>query len=523
MLSKNSLQSKQTFFLIPAMPTPNGRLHLGHIGGPFLAIDVLARHLRLKGHTTVVMSGTDSYDSYITGQGVKENKTPEQICNHYHEGIAGDLAAMQIGFDRFVNPLSAEWAGTYRKWHDLLLNQLKESGITSVQEETVALDDESGRFVTGCWLPGRCPSCDAAICGYFCEDCGAHFRPEEVVDAPRTKVQKKVRNLFMSLPEKSALDGRGLDPTIVSVYRKFADAQNGLLRLTANSEWGMKIEKQEEGDRFFNYPFAYAYALMLADLAGKLAGKNVNALNSDSGIVTIAAFGIDNTIPVLGSIEGITDSLKQYKQFDYYLVNHFLTLEGSKFSTSRRHAIWVDDVAKMGASSDIVRLFLANIKTFDSMGDVSITNLVEFHNKTVNWIENLLVSAMDKVSTHSDQNGKQVIIEKLEALIQKQSMSLDPAIYRLADAAAVIDEWVAIGEELNQYTEAYFWWLKGMALLSYPFMPRLAQILWTKLGYSGEPRLENLDAAPELSMQRDLPTNLKRLSESELEIFAGAQ
>ena len=510
----------KTYFMIPAMPTPNGRLHLGHIGGPFLAVDVLARHLRLAGHKTVVISGTDSYDSYITGQSVKENKTPAEICNHYHEGIASDLAAMQIGFDRFVNPLSSEWAPTYRNWHDRVLNQLKESGITSVQEETVALDDESGRFLTGCWLPGSCPNCSAAVCGYFCEDCGSHFRPEEVIDAPKTKQKRRVRNLFMSLPQQSNLDGRGLDPTILAVYNMFAKGNNSLLRLTANSEWGMKIENQEEGDRFFNYPFAYAYALMLGELAGKIAGKDVNALGADSGIVTVGAFGIDNTIPVLGSIEGITDSLKQYKQFDYYLVNHFLTLEGSKFSTSRRHAIWVEDVARVGASSDIVRLFLAGIETHEAAGDVSYARLVEFYNRTVDWIDRLLVNAMSKVFTHNDANGKQFITEKLDALLSRQEQSLDPAGYRLANASAVIEEWIALGEELNQYTETYFWWMQGLVLLAYPFMPRLAETLWAKLGYSGEPRIAEFGTLPQAAIQRDLPTNLKRLKATDFAALA---
>ncbi len=162
MLTNSDATKTKTFFLIPAMPTPNGRLHLGHIGGPFLAVDVLARHLRLSGHKTLVLSGTDSYDSYVTLQAEKDKVIPSEIANLYHGLIADDLQSMQIGVDKFINPLSTQSAPSYRKWLNLLFEQLVAAGIAEVIEETVEFDPTNKRYLAGCWQGGECPICQAS-------------------------------------------------------------------------------------------------------------------------------------------------------------------------------------------------------------------------------------------------------------------------------------------------------------------------------------------------------------------------
>lgn len=91
----------KNYLLIPSVPTPNGRLHLGHIGGPYLSTDILARYLRLCGHSARMITGTDDFESYVTAQAAKEQRTPEQICRYYHSLIADDLAAMDIEPDHF--------------------------------------------------------------------------------------------------------------------------------------------------------------------------------------------------------------------------------------------------------------------------------------------------------------------------------------------------------------------------------------------------------------------------------------
>src|SRR5205085_8788147 len=50
--------------VISAPPTPNGDLHLGHLSGPYVAADVHARYMRMRGSDVVTLCGTDDNQSY---------------------------------------------------------------------------------------------------------------------------------------------------------------------------------------------------------------------------------------------------------------------------------------------------------------------------------------------------------------------------------------------------------------------------------------------------------------------------
>ncbi len=327
------------------------------------------------------------------------------------------------------------------------------------------------------------------------------------VDKPADKTV--VTNLFMELPQDSNLENKGIDESIQKIYKNYMSLQKGLLRLTSSSEWGLSVGNTKLGDKFFNYPFAFAFGLTLGDIAGEILGIDKHPFSPDSGVTTITAFGIDNTIPVLGSILGITSACKQYKQFDYYLVNHFLNLNGSKFSTSRRHAIWANDIInKVGASSDIIRLYLSSIDIRTQVGNVDTGELTDFYNKTTQWIEKLVVQALPALP---DNNSKVdlAIAEYFSAVAEGQAILLDPAKFQPHNAAAAIASWVNLGHALSPVSNAYFWWLKGLSILAYPFMPRLSETLWVTLGYTGVPTLNKFELPPTLPVKRYMPINLK--------------
>ncbi|MCX4984745.1 class I tRNA ligase family protein [Streptomyces sp. NBC_00572] len=79
--------------MMSALPTPNGELHPGHLGGPFPAADALARHLRAEGHRVTVFSATDGWESYVLPAARREDRTPEETAHDYHLRIRAALAA----------------------------------------------------------------------------------------------------------------------------------------------------------------------------------------------------------------------------------------------------------------------------------------------------------------------------------------------------------------------------------------------------------------------------------------------
>lgn len=502
----NSSYEIKKYLILPSVPTPNGTLHLGHIGGPFLSADIFARHYQLLGHQTHIIAGTDSYESFVTACALKENKTPAQICNKYHELIHQDLIAFNIKISKMINPLSPEWQEKYHYWHNNILEKLIQNKATKYILENVPWNQELQRFTTGCWLRGQCPNCyNTNIAGYFCESCGMHFKPEDVIAAHDSVSNlsiniEKTNNLFMQLPNTAYLNNKGINTVIRAAYIDFIKKQNGLLRLTANSKWGLSLAKNHElsSSTIFNYGLMYAYFLLMGDVFSELVGDKKNAFSIDSNVITVCTFGFDNAVPFLASILGITACCTEYKPFDYYLINYFYHLNGSKFSTSRNHAIWAKDISQqLHGNSDLVRLFLALINVKTQVGNFETDAFNQFYSNQINWLNSYVINPLLSITKPEKNIIDDCILKYLEELFTQQHTYLQPHNYLPHLAAEVVIRWQKFINTYQLKNTHYFWLLKGFAILAYPFMPKLCVQLWKSLGFEGEPTSINFNLLPE--------------------------
>src|SRR5438105_4837371 len=101
------------YLLMPTMPTPNGGLHLGHMSGHYLKMDVLARAQRRNGSEASIIFGSDVYESYTTLKAWQTGWNIEEVCNSYHDKIRQDLDALKIEYDAYINPLDKEYKEDY--------------------------------------------------------------------------------------------------------------------------------------------------------------------------------------------------------------------------------------------------------------------------------------------------------------------------------------------------------------------------------------------------------------------------
>jgi methionyl-tRNA synthetase len=99
----------KNYLLVPTMPTPSGPLHLGHIAGPFLRMDVLARGRRQAGDKVSIVSASDAWETHVLLRALTNDAPPDQICHRYHREIADGLAALNICYDEFIDVLDAPW------------------------------------------------------------------------------------------------------------------------------------------------------------------------------------------------------------------------------------------------------------------------------------------------------------------------------------------------------------------------------------------------------------------------------
>lgn len=157
----------QTFFLMPIPPTPNGRLHLGHIAGPYLRMDMLGRYLRSQGHRVDVVSAVDGFDSYVLWKALQEQRTPEAVVRDYHGQIAHDLRALDVEVDDFLDLVQGPYAQQHARNAQRTVERLVALGVTQSVVERVLYCPDTRRYMAGAWLLGQCPYCRAGAGGYF--------------------------------------------------------------------------------------------------------------------------------------------------------------------------------------------------------------------------------------------------------------------------------------------------------------------------------------------------------------------
>jgi methionyl-tRNA synthetase len=498
-MSLASLAPKR-FFLNPIMPTPNGRLHLGHVAGPFLKTDVLARSLRRRGHQVFVGSGSDVHESHVLLAARNMALAPAEVCAHFHDAIRRDFAALNVHFDSFINPLDPAQGAAYTRFLEMVAAALCERGALRPVKETV-LRHRSGTTVVGCWLSGDCPKCGAPAGSYFCEACGDHFSPGELGNA-RSKLRADegapesagAESLFLRVKNpaqlKERLAGMGVPEFFTAIADDFLARRDGLVRFTNPGRWGVRFPGDEPGsDRvLFSYtalwPFALACGQAFADRTG-----GPNPFAADSGVTCVTAFGIDNTVPFLVAELAQAQWVTEFRPHDFFLTNFFYTLESKKFSTSRRHAIWAGDLVTGGVlPADAVRLYLGLTNPEFGGTNFDPTELVDLNNRQFAgaWDElfrdALATAGFDETTAACPDR----LAERFGAFVARQDAALDPARFRLRESIRPLETWIADARRGDAKGNEY-WWLKGFAALAFPWAPDLAGRIWFALGHDGEP------------------------------------
>jgi len=329
---------------MPVMPTPNGRLHIGHISGPYLKMDVLARHQRFIGNKATIISGVDTYESHVCLKALEEEKTSKLVNDNYHQLMLDDLKALNIQFDHFINPLSEMHAEKFDKIQKQSFSKLLSKGAVNLIEESFSKNEE-GEVLSGCWIRGNCPNCASEMKAFFCENCGAHMRPEEIVEPyfyPKTiKIDsiKKIKEHCAYLKTdphilREKWNEMQLPEDFKDIAETFIDKGNVYIRLTSPSKWGVKMnhDKFTEEQVLFSYTSLLFYALYCGELYYEM--HKDNPFNKNSEVITIASFGIDNTNSFLVGVLGGAMELG-VKPFDHFLTNHFLSLNNKKVASSK--------------------------------------------------------------------------------------------------------------------------------------------------------------------------------------------
>lgn len=497
-MTQFNISKEKKFFLLPASPTPNGRMHLGHISGPYLKMDLLKRKIQRGGGTAILVSGSDVYESHMESKAEQLGISADEACNKFHKLILKDFEALAIEFDFFINPLDEEYLERFAAREKELLQKLIDSGKVIKKDEVFIYDPIQKKYLAGCWIKGKCPNCNTATSSYLCENCGMHYRPIDIFDKKDypESTSYNSSSLYLKLDvEKLLLLIKDVSKgAFVQLFKQYIEIQGPYIRLTTPQETGVDWSvNSSEKQVIFSYTANLLAYIFFGDICQQKLKLTENPLAKDSSYTSIVSFGVDTVLPFTAGLMGIGLELSNYKSFDYYISNYLYHLNGEKFSTSRGNVIWGNDIVSIsGIQSDAVRYYLTKqnpeeeVKDFviDDFIDVVKAELCDKHN---NAIKKALALA-------GNQNSlDQELFEKLENLIIQQNKSIEPPLFNFSNTLLPIEFWITSYLEMakEKRERNSYWWLKGYALLTYPIMPDISKKLWKILCSEKDVSLEN--------------------------------
>jgi len=350
-------------FITATPPTPNGGLHVGHLAGPYIAADVLRRHLTAFGIDAVMTTAMDDHQTYCQTAGLREGRPAGEIADRYGDCIEDTWRRAGVEFDVSVRPRrDAEHPALTRE----LFRALYDAGHLVARTLPVPWCASCEHWLVEAFVKGACPHCGESSGGNACEACGRPNHCGDLVD-PRCVVcdsageLRDLERLFFPLGRfEDELVAFWAQTRMPAHLRALCEAMlaGGLpeIAVTQPGNWGVPVPVEGyEGQRIYVwFEMAPGY-LHEARRGGEAAGVDPARLTHGDDVPFVQFFGFDNgyfhALLFPAAFRAYDPSIRLPTRF---VVNEFYRLEGLKFSTSRRHAVWAADLLR-DESPDVVR------------------------------------------------------------------------------------------------------------------------------------------------------------------------
>ncbi|KZX15125.1 methionine--tRNA ligase [Methanobrevibacter filiformis] len=350
------------FFISCALPYANGPCHLGHLRSTYIPADIFARYNRMIGNDVLLVCATDEHGTPIAVKADNEGKKPIEIATRYHNLIAEDLKSCDISLDNFARTTDKKH---YKIAQNFFLN-LFEKDLIYEKEINQLYCEECERFLPDRYVEGICKFCKAeGARGDHCEACGRHLGPDGLLEPKclscgHTPIIKSSKQYFFRLTKfqkeiEKYIDENELLPSNVKNYTKnwLKDGLKDWI-LSRDMDWGIPIPvKGAEGKIIYVWVEALIGYISSASAWSEGSGKHWKDYWDDNVIHFIGKDIIyHHSIFWPAMLEG-----HGCKMPDNIIAGEYLSLEGSKMSTSKGWVIWVKDFVKK-FDSDLLRYYL---------------------------------------------------------------------------------------------------------------------------------------------------------------------
>ena len=356
-----------------AWPYANGPRHIGHVAGFGVPSDVFSRYMRMAGHDVLMVSGTDEHGTPILIAADEAGVTAQQLADTNHRLIAEDLCALGVSYDLYTRTTTGNHTAVVQE----LFLGVHANGYFQERTTYGAVSPSTGRTLPDRYIEGTCPICGApGARGDQCDTCGNQLDAHELVD-PVSKINGETpefietQHFFLDLPAladalKAWLDEREASgtwrPNVIRFSQNILDdiKPRAMTRdidwgipvpldgwrddpakrlyvwfdavvgyLSASVEWARRTGDPERWREWWGDPAALSYYFM---------GKDNITFHSQIWPAELLAYSGK------GSRGGSPGTFGELNLPTEVVSSEFLTMEGRKFSSSKRVVIYVRDM-----------------------------------------------------------------------------------------------------------------------------------------------------------------------------------
>lgn len=472
------------YLITSALPYINGIKHLGTLTGCLLPADVYSKFLRLRGEEVLFICGTDEHGTPAEIGARKDDITPREYCDKWHN-IQKDLV------EKFG--ITCDYFGRTSDEENIELTQyfaekLKENGF--IEEKTIkqvfSVDDNM--FLADRYIEGTCPKCGSNRArGDQCDNCGALLDPTDLIDpyssvfgshnleVRETKHLYLKQSLFVEDLKNWVENNKEWPEVVKTIALDWLNSRGLEDRcITRDLKWGVPVNGWEGLENkvfyvWFDAPIAY---LSISKKWSKLNPDKkdwkefwYNAKDTKyiefMGKDNVPFHTINFPITILGTKE-------PWKLVDYVKGLYWLNYYNDKFSTSRNYGVFMNDALEI-YPADYWRYYLmARIPenkdsnfTWEDFADVINKDLADvfgnFINRTFAMISKNFEN-YDDILMYKNFNSIDLEYQKkLKSLLEEYNKSFES--FELRKAINILRNCWALG---NEYiTETQPWTLKN--------------------------------------------------------------
>ena len=458
-----------------AWPYANGPIHHGQLGGAYLPADIFARYHRIRGNRVAMVSGSDAHGTPITVRAEDEGREPGDVVAEFHQSILDTWQGMGISFDTFTTTMT----DNHREVAQGLFLALDENGHLRRASQDLFFDPQARRFLPDRYIEGECPHCgDPSARGDQCDNCGRQLDAVDLVnprsrDTGATPELRRSEHYFLKLTDFEQPLQDWLAEGKEHWRRHVLNFSRGMLReglqdrsITRDIGWGIPVpvEGWEEKRIYVWFEAVIGYLSATVEWAQRSGEPEAWRDFWQSEDARIYNFIGKDNVPFHTVIwPAILMGAGGYNLPYDVPANQYITMSGSKASTSRGWAVWVNDYLTR-YDPDPLRYALAAQMPETSDSDFSWGEFLRRNNDELvaTW-GNLVNRVLSLIARHFDSQVPEpgpldreatLLLDRAQSTLEQVGESIEAVHLRQG-----IQQAFALAQETNRYLDSTAPWL----------------------------------------------------------------